>query len=146
MHPNNQAGTFHFFLGNILAAVECSVCREKKTIGSFRYENLIKCTTYSNIYLSVYLPFSLRKHSCGCWVLYLSWEDNSRWLWLRKLNKMYNRNCSTATERLLHGKTTSSVTFCRSRWKRYHTYHCLWTSSKGLLRKLKVRIRLSLIT
>ena len=81
----------------------------------------------------MYLPFDIREHSCGCWSLHLSWEENSRWLWLRNLHKRYNRTCSTTTERLLHRKTTSSVTFCRCCRKRYQTYHCLWTSLSSKL-------------
>ena len=84
----------------------------------------------------MYLPFHIREHSCGCWVLHLSWEENSRWLWLRNLHKRYNRTCSTATERLLHRKITSSVTFCRCCRKRYQTYHCLWTSLSSKLLSL----------
>ena len=84
----------------------------------------------------MYFPFHIREHSCGCWVLHLSWEENSRWLWLRNLHKRYNRTCSTATERLLHRKITSSVTFCRCCRKRYQTYHCLWTSLSSKLLSL----------
>ena len=50
------------------------------TLGIFSY--------FTFKYLNMYLPFFLRKNSCGCWVLYLLWEEISWWLWLWNLNKM----------------------------------------------------------
>ena len=45
MHSNNQVCICHLTLGNILAAVESCICREKKTVGGCGYETFIKCTT-----------------------------------------------------------------------------------------------------
>ena len=42
MHSNNQACICHLILRNILAAVECCICREKKTVGGCGYETFIK--------------------------------------------------------------------------------------------------------
>ena len=109
LHSNNQTGTSHFFLGNILAVVECCICREKKTLGACGYESLRNCTRE--------LAAQLLKYCC--------------------MEKQHSL--------LLFANLTGKEIRCIIAFELHYHQSC-YLESKGLLRTLKVRIRLSLIT